>query len=127
MKYLLLLITVLFFASCSSEYIVELPNGTRTTVFDHDDLGYTVGDTIGIAKSHRDWYISNTMKNDVQFLIERMIDFGNTWLYNSFLYQKKINQRYIASQSDKLLFMLYPYFTDSGKSKFKKLVPYFFV
>jgi AcrR family transcriptional regulator len=57
------------------------------------------------------------------FLIERMIGFSNTWLYNSFLYQKKINEKYIELQSYNLLFMMYPYLTNLGKIEFKKLVP----
>lgn len=65
-------------------------------------------------------------KKESQFLIERMIGFSNTWLYNSFLYQKKINQNYIELQSDNLLFMLYPYLTNLGKIECKKLVPVFF-
>lgn len=62
-----------------------------------------------------------------QFLIERMIGFSNTWLYNSFLYQRKINQNYIETQSDNLLFMLYPYLTDFGKREYKRLIPDCFV
>lgn len=74
----------------------------------------------------------NTMQsfeliNESQFLIERMIGFGNTWLYNSFLYRKKINQNYIESQSNNLLLMMHPYLTDFGKSEYKKLVPDCFV
>ena len=59
----LLLATVLI--SCSTEYVVELPNGSRTTVTDLDDLCYKTGDTIGIAQNRSDWYITQTMKNNV--------------------------------------------------------------
>jgi len=65
--------------------------------------------------------------NESHFLIERMIDFSNTWIYNSHLYQKEINQNYIELQSNNLLFMLYPYLTDLGKIEYKKLVPDCFV
>lgn len=65
-------------------------------------------------------------KKQEQFLIERMINYSNTWLYNSYLYQKKINTDYIALQSNSLLFMLYPYFTEIGKSQFKNLSPTYF-
>ncbi|WP_117885306.1 TetR/AcrR family transcriptional regulator [Aureibaculum luteum] len=58
-----------------------------------------------------------------QCLIERMIGFSNTWLYNSILYQNEINQSYIESQSDSLMLMLYPYLTEFGKSEFKALFP----
>lgn len=67
------------------------------------------------------------LTKESQFLIERMIGFSNTWLYNSFLYRKKNNQNYIETQSDNLLFMLYPYLTDFGKTEYKRLVPGCFV
>ena len=43
-------------------------------------------------------------------LIEQMISYSNTWLYNSFLYDKKITKKYIELKADSLLYMLYPFF-----------------
>jgi hypothetical protein len=60
-------------------------------------------------------------KKESHFLIERMIGFSNTWLYNSFLYGKEINEDYIELQSDNFLLMLYPYLTDLGKNEYKDL------
>jgi len=60
-------------------------------------------------------------KNEGEFLIERMIGFSNTWLYNSFLYSKEINKTYIELQSDNLLYMLYPYLTELGKEEFNRM------
>ncbi|WP_299254877.1 TetR/AcrR family transcriptional regulator [uncultured Aquimarina sp.] len=60
------------------------------------------------------------------FLIERMIGFSNTWLYNSFIYNLEIDNDYIESQAENLLGMLYPYFTDLGKSQYKNVFPKFF-
>lgn len=64
---------------------------------------------------------------ECHFLIERMIGFSNTWIYNSYLYGKRINSNYIALQANHLLLMLYPYLTDLGEIEFKKLVPECFV
>lgn len=61
-----------------------------------------------------------------QFLIERMIGFSNTWLYNSSIYEIDINDDYLNHQTDNLLFMIYPYFTDLGKMNFKKVRPDYF-
>lgn len=62
-----------------------------------------------------------------QFLIERMIGFSNTWLYNSRLYDIEINDDYLEHQTDHLLVMLYPYLTDLGKTHLKKVRPDYFI
>ncbi len=62
-----------------------------------------------------------------QFLIERMIGFSNTWLYNSFIYEIDINEDYLDHQTDNLLLMIYPYLTDLGKAEFKKIRPDCFI
>jgi len=61
---------------------------------------------------------SDKQKN---ILIEQMISYDNTWLYNSFLYDKKITEKYIDSKVDSLLFMLYPFFTEKGKVAYQNL------
>ena len=55
------------------------------------------------------------------FLIEQMIGFSNTWLYNSFLYGKDIHKKQIVLQTDSLLLMLYPHLTEKGKELYNKL------
>lgn len=61
-------------------------------------------------------------KNEYEFLIERMINFSNTWLYTSSLYQQQeINDNYIDNQATILLSMLFPYLTEFGKDDFEKL------
>ena len=60
------------------------------------------------------------------FLIERMITYSNTWLYNSFIYDVEINEKYVESHAEKLIGMLYPYFTEKGKNQFKALFPELF-
>ena len=60
-------------------------------------------------------------KKDSQYLIQRMISYSDTWLYNSFIYNININDQYIELQSNNLLSMLYPYLTDSGKSGYNSL------
>lgn len=56
-----------------------------------------------------------------QFLIERMINFSNTWLYNSLIYDIHVDDGYLNHQTDNLLSMMYPYLTDLGKTHFKKI------
>ena len=84
-------------------------------------------------------------------LIERLIAFSNTWLYNSSLYEQQINnldpkvqdtppkifldfeigleeinKTFIDQQANQWLTMLYPYFTDLGKTEYKNLLPKYF-
>jgi AcrR family transcriptional regulator len=56
-----------------------------------------------------------------QFLIERMIEVSNTWLYNSCIYDIDVNNDYLRQQTNNLLMMLFPYLTDLGESQFKEL------
>lgn len=66
-------------------------------------------------------------EHERSFLIERMINFGNTWLYASSLYHKReFTPEYIVSQTNTLMFLLYPYLTEKGKHDFKKLIPQYF-
>lgn len=51
-----------------------------------------------------------------QLLIERMIGFSNTWLYNSRIYAIQPDDGFIQHQANSLLAMLYPYFTAQGKA-----------
>lgn len=57
-------------------------------------------------------------------LIEKMIGFSNTWIYNSILYNKETTSSYMKLQSESLLFMLYPYLTNDGKIDFRKVVSF---
>jgi AcrR family transcriptional regulator len=59
--------------------------------------------------------------NERQLLIERMIGFSDTWLYNSFIYEIEIDDDYINHQTNNLLAMIYPYLTDMGKDEFQKI------
>mgnify|MGYP000244670743 CR=1 FL=1 len=67
--------------------------------------------------------IMNEFKFDREktFLIERMISFGNTWLYNSALYDKAIDNDYLELQANNMLAMLYPYLSNWGKQSYNKL------
>lgn len=58
------------------------------------------------------------------FLADRMLSYGNTWLYQTSLYTEKLNS--IELQVDTMLTMLYPFLTTKGKSNFKKLLPTYF-
>lgn len=60
------------------------------------------------------------------FLIEGMITYSNTWLYNSFIYDVEINEKYVESNAEKLIGMLYPYLTENGKSQYRDLFPALF-
>ncbi|MCT4700077.1 TetR/AcrR family transcriptional regulator [Tenacibaculum haliotis] len=65
-------------------------------------------------------------KKEREFLVERMINFGNTWLYASSIYKKEaFTNKYINKQTNSLMALLYPYLTNKGKKEFQLLVPTF--
>ena len=60
-------------------------------------------------------------------LIEKMIDYSNTWLYASILYGNNRNTSEIINHASfHLLLMMYPYLTTSGKREFRNLHSYNF-
>lgn len=67
--------------------------------------------------------LSFEFENERNLLIDRMIGFSNTIIYNSFLYRDRIDEKYIVDQADTLLIMLFPYLTAKGKKEFKSLYP----
>lgn len=73
--------------------------------------------------------IMNPFENEKQqiFLVERMINFGNTCLYASSLYAKnEFSSKFIITQTNSLIMYLYPYLTDLGKKRIQKLMPQYF-
>ncbi|WP_428740473.1 TetR/AcrR family transcriptional regulator [Tenacibaculum sp.] len=60
------------------------------------------------------------------FLAERMIDYGNTWLYSSCLYSKKLHSDKIDYHVNTLLSILFPFLTPQGKKEFQNLLPELF-
>ncbi|MDO5981229.1 TetR/AcrR family transcriptional regulator [Flavivirga spongiicola] len=63
---------------------------------------------------------------EYDFLAERMINYGNTWLYSTGLYLNKFTPNGIDNQVNMILSMLYPFFTPQGQKEFKNLLPEFF-
>ena len=63
---------------------------------------------------------------EYNFLAERMIDYGNTWLYSSRLYSNKLNSKNIDYHANTLLSMLFPFLSSKGEKEFKNLLPQFF-
>jgi AcrR family transcriptional regulator len=59
---------------------------------------------------------------ETELLIERMIDYSNTWLYASKLYlDRSINEDQVNHYAFVLLSMLYPYLTEQGREEFEQL------
>ncbi|RFC54027.1 TetR/AcrR family transcriptional regulator [Brumimicrobium aurantiacum] len=74
------------------------------------------------ALSKLDYLNSFESEKEQELIIERMLGLSNTWIYNSILYDKEITSSYIELQTESLMFMLYPYLTEIGKTEFKKVV-----
>ncbi|MCK0192508.1 hypothetical protein MWU84_21190 [Arenibacter sp. F20364] len=69
---------------------------------------------------------ASSFESEYEFLAERMINYGNTWLYSSGLYSNKFNPNQIDNQVNILLSMLYPFLTSQGQKDYKKLLPELF-
>lgn len=63
---------------------------------------------------------------EYNFLAERMINYGNTWLYSSGLYSNKSTQYTIDYHVNIFLSILFPFLTLQGKEEVQKLVPAIF-
>lgn len=61
---------------------------------------------------------SPAFKNEYEMLSERMINFGDTWIYTSELYRRKSTLKNIEHQSKVMMAMIYPYLTKEGRYKY---------
>jgi len=69
---------------------------------------------------------NSSFKFEYDFLAERMINYGNTWIYSTGLYSNSLEQKSIDYQVNTLLSMLYPFLAPKGQNEFKNLLPEFF-
>lgn len=67
-----------------------------------------------------------SFKAEYNLLAERMVNYGNTWLYSTGLYSNVLKETAIDNQVNALFSMLYPFLTDKGKKEFKNVLPIFF-
>jgi AcrR family transcriptional regulator len=69
----------------------------------------------------------NSFKNEYELLAERMVDYSNTWLYASELYENtKAVKEIIHKASFQLFSMMIPYMTTEGHLECGALFPEFF-
>ena len=69
---------------------------------------------------------SSSFEMEYSFLAERMINYGNTWLYSSRIYSEDLSRKNIDYPVNTFLSMLFPFLTSQGKEDFKNLLPEFF-
>lgn len=67
-----------------------------------------------------------SFEKEYNFLAERMINYGNTWLYSSRLYSNKLDTHTIDDYVNTYLSILFPFLTSEGKSEFHNLLPELF-
>lgn len=63
---------------------------------------------------------------EYHFLSERMLNYGNTWLYETNLYPAEFDKSNIELQVNSLLSMLFPYLTKKGQKEYIKVLPSYF-
>jgi hypothetical protein len=61
------------------------------------------------------------LPGEYEMLAERMINFGDTWIYSSEVYRRISTNEYIDGQTITMLAMLYPYLTEKGISEYLKI------
>ncbi|AUC16518.1 hypothetical protein BTO06_15770 [Tenacibaculum sp. SZ-18] len=74
----------------------------------------------------KDLMIDSSFEFEYDFLADRMINYGNTWLYSGSLYPNKLNLANIDYHIHTFLSILFPYLTFKGKREFQNLLPEFF-
>jgi AcrR family transcriptional regulator len=64
---------------------------------------------------------SASFENEYEMLAERMVVFGNTWIYNSQLYDRKSTKQQLKDQVNSMLAIFYPYLTAKGLKEFDEV------
>ena len=52
-----------------------------------------------------------------------MVNFGDTWIYTSEVYNRSSSKKQITYQVNAMLAMIYPYLTDKGLQEFEQAFP----
>jgi len=65
-------------------------------------------------------------QNEYKILAERMVNFGDTWIYTSEVYNRTSSKKYLECQVNAMLAMIYPYLTKKGVHEFEKSFPKLF-
>lgn len=62
-------------------------------------------------------------QEEYHILAERMINFGDTWIYTSEVYNRSSSKKQLEYQVNAMLAMIYPYLTDKGIQEFDNAFP----
>lgn len=65
-------------------------------------------------------------QEEYHILAERMVNFGDTWIYTSEVYNRSSSKEQITYQVNAMLAMIYPYLTDKGLQEFEQAFPNWF-
>lgn len=69
----------------------------------------------------------SSFEQEYQLLAERMVSFGDTWIYTSEVYNKSSTRQHLESQVKSMVLTLYPYLTEKGTLEFQTAFPEWFV
>lgn len=62
-------------------------------------------------------------QEEYHILAERMVNFGDTWIYTSEVYNRNSSKKQLEYQVNAMLAMLFPYLTDTGLQEFEQAFP----
>jgi AcrR family transcriptional regulator len=65
-------------------------------------------------------------QNEYQILAERMVNFGDTWIYTSEVYNRSSSKKHLEGQVNAMLTIIYPYLTRKGVLELRKACPKLF-
>lgn len=63
--------------------------------------------------------LTPSYKGQYEELSETMINYGNTWIYASLLYNEELTEKRIQQSAKAMLQMLYPYLEEQAKESFR--------
>lgn len=69
---------------------------------------------------------TENFQNEYKILAERMVNFGDTWIYTSEVYSRINSKKHLEGQVKAMLTIIYPYLTKKGEQEFKKSFPKWF-
>lgn len=69
---------------------------------------------------------SAEFQQEYQLLAERMVNFGDTWIYTSEVYNRRSSKKNIENQVSAMLAIIYPYLTVKGVQEFQIAFPKWF-
>jgi AcrR family transcriptional regulator len=64
------------------------------------------------------WMEAEGFEGEFDFLANRMVQFGDSWIYASLIHNQSFNELFIEEKAFQMLAILFPYLNEKGKAEF---------